>query len=610
MRARAVRAWLVLLVVAAACGLARLARGQLLSPGPLSKAHASLEGDQRCNDCHSSGKRVSQAGCLNCHADVGATLSAGRGLHGLQYRGRPCEGCHVEHLGGGAPVRWPGGDPSKLDHALTGWLLEGAHRQTACNKCHARANGRGAHTYLGLATACASCHKDVHQNRFGSACAQCHGERTWQTPKLDAFDHDLARFPLRGAHRGTACAKCHSDPPTYSGLRFAACTDCHKDVHRGRLGPTCTNCHDEAKWRPAALKPGTHPGTSLANGHARVPCGACHDRGNLAPPSKGVACVSCHAPVHRAAFGRQCATCHGSIEWLGLPRSVGLGAHDQTRYPLTGEHVAVECKNCHRPALPRDVRYRGLAFGRCGECHEDRHDGEFAKRGRGECGACHRTSGFRVTTFGVATHASTRFPLEGMHTASPCTACHRKERPMLDLRVAKQACADCHENPHGEQFAREMGQGGCGHCHKPTGWHLPKIDHRIWPLSGAHATAECDSCHHPTDADRRLGHGSSYRGIPRNCGGCHDDVHLGQFRQTAPSLECDRCHTTTAFAIPSFDHETKAHWALTGAHARTTCAKCHTTTILANGQKTPRWRLPNAECGTCHANPHRRGGAQ
>jgi hypothetical protein len=283
---------------------------------------------------------------------------------------------------------------------------------------------------------------------------------------------------------------------------------------------------------------------------------------------------------------------------------VGLAAHPRTEYPLAGKHESVKCAGCHKPEMPREARFRGLAFGRCADCHEDQHRGEFAKKDKGECQPCHTTGGFYPTLFSVVAHASTHFPLVGMHTASPCLSCHKAQRPRLDLRVAKRACADCHANPHGDQFAKEMAQGGCGHCHEPNGWSLPKIDHSIWPLTGVHATAQCDSCHHPTPEDRKAGNGASYRGVPRNCGGCHDDAHLGQFRLTSPVLECDKCHTTAAFKIPGFDHTAITGWALTGAHAPLECAKCHPMTNLIGRRATNRWRLPSHECKFCHANPH------
>jgi hypothetical protein len=599
------RALLIVAGVAVVLTLARNGQTQLLSPGPLSKPHASLEGDQHCNDCHSSGKRVEQAACLKCHGDLGARIAAGQGLHGLQYKGKACESCHAEHLGGASTTRWPGGDAAKLDHVLTGWRLEGAHEKTTCNKCHDRTNSRGNHTFLGLATACTSCHKDVHENRFGSSCTNCHDQKQWKNLKLDAFNHDLARFALRGAHQTTPCVKCHAEPPKYQVAAFSQCTNCHKDVHNGKLGGECTSCHTESVWKPATMKPSAHPGTSLANGHAKVACRACHDKGNLAAPSRGSECVSCHQPVHEAPFGRACVTCHASIQWLDLPRSIGLTAHIKTQYPLTGKHDEVACASCHKPALPRDARYRKLSSARCTDCHQDKHQGEFASRDRGECAACHSTSGFERTSFGVVAHASTRFPLLGTHTASPCSSCHKSQRPMLDLHVTKQACADCHANPHGTQFAKEMNDGGCAKCHDPAGWRMPKIDHSTWPLTGAHATAQCDSCHHPTAEDRKSGRGASYKGVPRNCGGCHDDAHMGQFRLTQPSRECDQCHTTNVFKIPHFDHAATARWELTGAHSKAKCTACHATAaLLQGGPSTTRWRLPSSECKFCHADPH------
>jgi hypothetical protein len=600
---------LVALVVLLGIAPARVAYAQLLSPGPLSRSHASLEGDQHCGDCHSSGKRVDQGACLRCHGDIGARIGAGQGLHGLQFRGQACEACHVEHVGGGPPTRWPSGGPGSLDHAQTGWPLNGAHKTTQCSRCHSRSNARGAPTFLGAPKACAACHKDPHDGHFGTTCNGCHNESAWKevSPQgLQSFNHDNTHFPLRGAHTSVACAKCHFEPPRYTGLKFQLCGDCHKDPHSGRLGTACADCHEDTRWKPVTFRHtgAKHPGVSLANGHASVQCQTCHDKGNLAAPSRGVACASCHKSVHKAPFGPACGNCHASILWLGLPRAVGLAAHSRTGYPLTGRHEEANCAGCHKPSLPRDARYRKLAFGRCADCHQDRHGGEFARSDGGECRACHSTTGYRPTLFGVAAHASTRFPLVGKHTASPCSSCHTTARPLLDLRVAKQACADCHTNPHGTQFASEMAQGGCGHCHEPAGWNLPKIDHSTWPLTGAHATTTCNSCHHPTAEDRKAGHGASYRGAPRNCAGCHDDVHLGQFRLTQPALECDRCHSTTAFKIPSFDHKAIAGWALTGAHASTECSKCHPTANVAGERPTTRWRGPSRECSFCHANPH------
>ena len=100
---------------------------QFLTPGPLSRDHRELEGDQHCNDCHSSGRRLSKDRCLECHDDLRARIRAGKGLHGREYRNRDCGRCHVEHLGRNAKqVRWPKGRMEAFDHGLAGWDLRGA----------------------------------------------------------------------------------------------------------------------------------------------------------------------------------------------------------------------------------------------------------------------------------------------------------------------------------------------------------------------------------------------------------------------------------------------------------------------------------------------------
>jgi hypothetical protein len=139
-------------------------------------------------------------------------------------------------------------------------------------------------------------------------------------------------------------------------------------------------------------------------------------------------------------------------------------------------------------------RYRGLETTACAPCHADPHKREFIARDNGECGPCHSVAGFVPTTFGLAAHSTTAFVLDGKHVATPCGACHTATRPRTDFRVPNRACADCHQNPHGEQFATEMKQTGCATCHATADWHQPTIDHSAWPLLGAHQRTACAAC--------------------------------------------------------------------------------------------------------------------
>src|SRR5262249_44456332 len=271
--------------------------------------------------------------------------------------------------------------------------------------------------------------------------------------------------------------------------------------------------------------------------------------------------------------------------------------HGKTAFALRGKHGDVRCEACHKTELPADKRFRGLSFGLCRDCHKDAHDGEFLARNQGECGACHTERGFKPTSFSVAIHGTTAFALEGKHQAVPCGKCHfgksaapepveeptpkKGKLPLargkakalpaaapivrrLAWKITESACANCHQNPHGDQFADVMKQKGCAGCHVAGGWKMPKIDHKIWPLTGAHAQAACDRCHSPTAEDRKAGKGGSYKNVPRECNGCHADPHAAQFSATAPARACNDCHNTASFKLPGFDHAKQAHYSLEG----------------------------------------------
>lgn len=585
---------------------------QLLPPGPLSRSHAKLVGGDQCQKCHSEERVVSAANCLSCHKALGARIRAGEGLHGRNYAGKACPTCHVEHRGSNASlVRWPGGSTKSFDHDLTGWRLVDRHRATNCAKCHKTKNSIGRTSYLGLKTSCLACHRDGHDGRFGTDCETCHSPTAWDKAVVSVFDHDLASFHLRGKHLQVKCSDCHGTPPRYRGLRHNKCSSCHeKSPHKGPEYAVCETCHMELGWHELALLKRNHPGTSLINGHADLACTRCHDSGLAAPPTKGPQCVSCHGVIHRANFGRVCERCHADILWRGIPRRVSLDAHQLTNFPLRSVHARTACDKCHLPRLRRGNRWRLLEFNGCKSCHEDQHRGEFASRNQGECGQCHVDTGFYPTTFGLAQHGTTDFLLSGRHVAVPCARCHHNPRPLLDLRIENHRCEDCHQSHHGDQFAVEMSQDGCAHCHTTTGWDTPNISHDTWPRTGAHAEAKCSACHAPTEEDRRQGKGASYRGIPRKCEGCHNDPHAGQFRLSDPVWSCDHCHQTDHFKIAQFDHEKLTGYALQGRHRELECSKCHQPEKLTGGLVAIRYRLGYRSCRSCHANPHHaRGGS-
>jgi len=241
--------------------------GALVSPGPLSRPHAHLEGISNCQRCHEPGRQVTAARCLSCHKPVAERIAARKGVH--RNAGDQCVGCHAEHAGLDAELR--PFDPARFDHAAeTGFPLEGRHAPLArdCAKCHR------TRSFLTARTECAACHQDPHRPTLGANCQTCHSTAAAFADARKGFDHSRARFPLLGAHRTVECAQCHVNK-TFTGLKFASCADCHKTPHRAALGGECATCHGNETWKTTRID---HARTAfpLKGKHGGVPCASCH----------------------------------------------------------------------------------------------------------------------------------------------------------------------------------------------------------------------------------------------------------------------------------------------------------------------------------------------
>ncbi len=625
------RAWTfwVLLIAASECGWAQL------SPGRLSKAHQSLEGPTKCVACHSFGAFKANFKCLGCHREIRERLNARRGLHPALVREgdarRECFHCHAEHQGETfVPIRWDV-DLDEFDHGKTGYVLEGSHRGVPCRKCHTPKNIPAAvrrrliakdltRTYLGLSRECSSCHGDEHRTQALSDCLRCHTYSKWKP--ASRFNHAGARFALEGAHQKVACAKCHpktGDPKPYArfaGLKFSSCDECHKDPHRAAFPGPCRSCHAVEGWKPARVVASgfDHSRTHfpLEDKHSTLPCGKCHATVNFKQPIAHGKCRDCHkTELHGGQFasrmdGGECSACHSLKGWN--PTTFSAVAHRGTRYPLEGRHASVSCAKCHVPA-GQNTLYR-VKHEHCADCHQDPHGGQFAAQHLGRCEDCHAVRGFRPSTYSVARHSESRFPLTSAHLAIPCRECHYKgaasQSPSGRFRFSDTSCGQCHDDPHQGQFKKLLaargGRGDCDSCHSPRTWReTPNFDHLAtsFPLKGTHRGTPCMKCH------KAAGPASSiksvvFAAVPKLCSGCHPDVHGGQFQSSAGGGECVRCHAPLEWKPASFDHERASTFALTGAHRGVPCAECHKTRQQVNGRDIMRFKPTPRECTGCH----------
>jgi hypothetical protein len=89
---------------------------------------------------------------------------------------------------------------------------------------------------------------------------------------------------------------------------------------------------------------------------------------------------------------------------------------------------------------------------------------------------------------------------------------------------AKTLCADCHETPHGDQFAARKDAGTCEACHSADAFApAARFDHNrdaAFSLKGAHEGVPCNRCH-PTDTRSPDARRLVYRPVSGKCESCH-----------------------------------------------------------------------------------------
>jgi hypothetical protein len=493
----------------------QVARGanleKLLMPGELSAPHAKFE--DNCSACHDRSDRSRQTTlCLDCHKDVAADVASKSGMHGRlpNIASGECRACHSEHLGRKADIVKL--LPAAFDHRSTDFHLDGAHAAVPCGSCHA--TGR---PFRQASASCGTCHKavDVHRGGLGANCGSCHATTSWTGAR---FDHDKTKFPLRAAHRETACAACHiagryKDTPLN-------CSACHSpdDVHRGARGENCGECHTESAWKTTKFDHAKETNFPLLGKHAAVDCAGCHRSGRFEDKLPRD-CAGCHraADAHASRFGEDCASCHDSDSW----RAEFDHAH-KTRFALLGRHAKLDCHTCHTgrvgtQKLPLD----------CAGCHrgDDVHGGAM----KAGCETCHGNDSWREDI--RFDHDLSKYPLLGMHVVVGCGQCHASSA----FAGTAHDCVACHRSSdvHKGSLGRD-----CGTCHSPNGWRVWDFDHNQqthFPLTGRHAQLTCGDCHRRPGGEMKL---------PTDCASCHrdNDVHLGQF-----GVQCQRCHTTLSF---------------------------------------------------------------
>jgi hypothetical protein len=274
-----------------------------------------------------------------------------------------------------------------------------------------------------------------------------------------------------------------------------------------------------------------------------------------------------------------CITCHSTESWA-VDLVKARFDHAQTGFPLTGQHMAVSCRQCHV----------SLKFSttpqRCSSCHEDIHRGELGLA----CDRCHSPQSWLVNDM-PRRHAQTLFPLTGRHLAVSCEECHvqQQKHQYTGLSIA---CYSCHKKDYVATVTPPHAATGigteCANCHSPQAisWG-GNFNHEQtgFFLLGAHVQLGCNACH---TANR-------FGGTPRDCYGCHqkDYAETANPAHAAAGFgtNCVQCHAANSMTWGTSFNHSQTGFPLTGAHTSVACITCHPGGRFAG---TP------TDCYSCH----------
>ena len=423
-----------------------------------------------------------------------------------------------------------------------------------------------------------------------------------------------------------SCTKCHS----FTGeIPSASCEQCHVVIkerrasrigYHGNLKGECIRCHKEHPARFPVFVPFNkdkfdhNQATFKREGkHAEVKCDDCHQKLRTADTPgiyfiglKHDTCTDCHQEPHGGQFKAACETCHSVKGWTGPELKFSHATN--SAFKLIGKHASVACVKCHKPKSPQtslgSAVFKGLPH-ECTDCHQDPHRQQFIAA----CTTCHSQESWKKEQQTFDHRKDTKFPLVDKHVPVACEKCHQPRPPELNLASAqfrnlKTECADCHKDPHRNQFERT-----CTKCHRtPVAWEVARLQFKHnqetkYPLLGKHETVACVKCHKPETTGGSLA-SANFKGLATDCEACHKVKHPPDY-----GASCTACHTFAGWPkkAPGFGHIFNIQIAgenLIGKHLTAKCNACHDgAKVSALGTPTP----AVYDCKTCHLkdDPHK-----
>jgi DmsE family decaheme c-type cytochrome len=266
--------------------------------------------------------------------------------------------------------------------------------------------------------------------------------------------------PAAKVEAGPSCADCHDEAKIFASNPHSRA---FRAGHNGAEGnAVCETCHGdgtkhmEAGGDKSLIK-------TFHGGRATDTCQTCHKQSaerasywnSVHASSEAVNCLSCHS-VHKPGFKQSsllksdpntlCASCHGDVKasFTSMPNAHRL------------KDGVMSCVNCHDPhgrTANHAVRQTRAGEPGCVSCHSEKR-GPFVYPHVtgvvGDCMSCHRPHGSPYS------HQLTRPGVAGVclecHSALSATALGSQPPSFHNLTLPRYAnCTTCHTAVHGSQ---------------------------------------------------------------------------------------------------------------------------------------------------------------
>ena len=418
------------------------------------------------------------------------------------------------------------------------------------------------------------------------------------------------------------CTLCHDIGEKVSNNK---CLDCHKDIqsllnqNKGYHASSkivkqdCFECHSDHHGRKFDMIRFDEDnfdhnlaGYSLDGKHKEIDCKECHKPDYIADNKikkrentflgLDEKCLSCHDDFHQQTLTDDCLSCHN----MDAFKPVIDFDHELTDYPLTGEHITVDCIECHEITTKNGEDFQNFSnipFNDCVACHDDPHNDNLP----GDCNKCHTESSFSTLIGkGQFKHNLTGFELKSSHNAIDCFSCHVETSNPLTVfqdktNIDETNCISCHNDTHEGKYGLD-----CAKCHNERSFltlnNMDFFDHDVtdYSLEGKHLEVDCKECH------------KERYSVPINftaCNNCHVDYHQGEFIKNNISPDCVECHTLEngfEYSLYALDDHQSSSFPLEGAHVATPCFACHVS------EEDERWTFAKlgSDCIDCHQDIH------